>query len=36
MPAAHDDPKPFVPTATAEDILAGVLRGRVAFQPVNQ
>ena len=35
--AAHnDDPKPFVWTATAEDILAKVARGRVALQAVNQ
>ena len=35
--AAHnDDPKPFVWTATAEDILAKVTRGRVALQAVNQ
>jgi hypothetical protein len=35
--AAHnDDPKPFIWTATAEDILAEVTRGRVALQAVNQ
>ena len=35
--AAHNnDPKPFVWTATAEDILAKVARGRVALQAVNQ
>jgi transposase len=35
--AAHnDDPKPFVWTATADDILAKVARGRVALQAVNQ
>jgi transposase len=35
--AAHnDDPKPFIWTATAEDILAKVARGRVALQTVNQ
>jgi transposase len=35
--AAHnDDPKPFVWTATAEEILAKVARGRVALQAVNQ
>jgi transposase/transposase-like protein len=35
--AAHNDnPKPFVWTATAEDILAKVARGRVALQTVNQ
>ena len=34
--AAHNnDPKPFVWTATAEDILAKVARGRVALQAVN-
>lgn len=35
--AAHnDDPKPFVWTATADEILAKVARGRVALQTVNQ
>jgi transposase len=35
--AAHnDDPKPFVWTATAEDVLAKVARGRVALQAVSQ
>ncbi len=35
--AAHnDDPKPFVWTATADDILAKVARGRVALQAVTQ
>ncbi len=35
--AAHNDnPKPFIWTATAEDILAKVTRGRVALQAVNQ
>jgi transposase len=35
--AAHnDDPKPFIWTATTEDILAKVARGRVALQAVNQ
>jgi transposase len=35
--AAHNDnPKPFIWTATAEDILAKVARGRVALQAVNQ
>jgi len=35
--AAHnDDPKPFIWTATAEDILTKVARGRVALQAVNQ
>jgi transposase len=34
--AAHNDnPKPFVWTATADDILAKVARGRVALQAVN-
>ena len=35
--AAHNDhPKPFIWTATADDILAKVARGRVALQAVNQ
>lgn len=35
--AAHNaDPKPFIWTATAEDILTKVARGRVALQAVNQ
>jgi transposase len=35
--AAHnDDPRPFVWTATADDILAKVARGRVALANVNQ
>jgi transposase len=35
--AAHnDDPKPFIWTATADDILTKVARGRVALQTVNQ
>ncbi len=35
--AAHNqNPKPFIWTATAEDILAKVARGRVALQAVNQ
>ena len=35
--AAHNnDPKPFVWTATADDILAKVARGRIALQAVNQ
>jgi transposase len=35
--AAHNsDPKPFVWTATAEDILTKVARGRVALQTANQ
>jgi transposase len=34
--AAHnDDPKPFIWTATADDILAKVARGRVALQAVS-
>jgi len=32
----NNDPKPFIWTATAEDILAKVARGRVALQAVNQ
>jgi transposase len=35
--AAHNnDPKPFIWTATADEILAKVARGRVALQAVNQ
>ena len=35
--AAHNDqPKPFLWTATADDILTKVARGRVALQAVNQ
>ncbi len=35
--AAHNNqPKPFIWTATADDILAKVARGRVALQAVNQ
>ncbi len=35
--AAHNDnPKPFIWTATAEEILTKVARGRVALQAVNQ
>lgn len=34
--AHNNDPKPFVWTATAEDILAKVARGRVALQAVTQ
>jgi len=35
--ASHNDnPKPFIWTATADDILAKVARGRVALQAVNQ
>jgi hypothetical protein len=33
---SHDDPKLFVWTATADDILAKVARGCVALQAVNQ
>jgi transposase len=36
LDAHNDDPKPFIWTATAEDILAKVARGRVALQAVNQ
>ena len=36
LDAHNDDPKPFIWTATAEDILAKVSRGRVALQAVNQ
>ena len=36
LDAHNDNPKPFVWTATAEDILAKVARGRVALQAVNQ
>ena len=36
LDAHNDDPKPFVWTATADDILAKVARGRVALQTVNQ
>lgn len=32
----NDNPKPFIWTATAEEILAKVARGRVALQAVNQ
>jgi transposase len=32
----NNDPKPFVWTATADEILAKVARGRVALQAVNQ
>jgi transposase len=35
--AAHnDDPRPFIWTATADEILTKVARGRVALQAVNQ
>jgi len=36
LDAHNDDPKPFVWTATAQDILAKVARGRVALQAINQ
>jgi len=36
LDAHNNDPKPFVWTATAEDILAKVARGRVALQAVTQ
>jgi transposase/transposase-like protein len=36
LDAHNEDPKPFIWTATAEDILAKVARGRVALQAVNQ
>jgi hypothetical protein len=36
LDAHNDEPKPFVWTATAEDILAKVARGRVALQAVTQ
>jgi transposase/transposase-like protein len=36
LTAHNQDPKPFVWTATAEDILAKVARGRVALQAINQ
>ncbi len=36
LAAPNDNPKPFIWTATADDILAKVARGRVALQPVNQ
>lgn len=36
LDAHNDDPKPFVWTATVEDILAKVARGRVALQAVTQ
>jgi hypothetical protein len=32
LKATNDNPKPFVWTASAEDILAKVQRGRVALQ----
>ena len=36
LDAHNNDPKPFVWTATAEDILAKVARGRVALQAATQ
>lgn len=36
LDAHNSDPKPFVWTATADDILAKVARGRVALRAVNQ
>ena len=36
LDAHNDNPKPFIWTATADDILAKVARGRVALQAVNQ
>ena len=36
LEAHNDDPKPFIWTATADEILAKVARGRVALQAVNQ
>jgi transposase len=36
LEAHNDDPKPFIWTATADDILTKVARGRVALQTVNQ
>ncbi len=36
LTAHNDNPKPFVWTATAEEILTKVTRGRVALQAVNQ
>jgi transposase len=36
LDAHNNDPKPFTWTATAEDILAKVARGRVALQAVTQ
>ena len=34
LKANNDNPKPFIWTATAEQILAKVARGRVALQQV--
>ena len=36
LDAHNNNPKPFIWTATAEEILAKVARGRVALQAVNQ
>ena len=36
LDAHNDEPKPFVWTAKAEDILAKVQRGRVALQAAKQ
>jgi transposase len=36
LDAHNNDPKPFVWTATADDILAKIARGRVALQAVTQ
>ncbi len=36
LEAHNNNPKPFIWTATADDILAKVARGRVALQAVNQ
>ncbi len=36
LDAHNDNPKPFVWTATADDILAKVARGRVALQAATQ
>ena len=36
LTAHNDNPKPFTWTATADEILAKVARGRVALQTVNQ
>lgn len=36
LTAHNDNPKPFIWTATAEDILTKVARGRVALQAVSQ
>jgi hypothetical protein len=36
LDAHNNDPKPFIWTATSEDIMAKVARGRVALQAVTQ